>query len=184
LLRDAQTRNRLLMAATVLGLLGYYVLFPALDSFTDGALSSRFADTGLTNRDTIVEADLAIFRDHPFLGVGPGLGNYHREAYLRNTPAHTEYTRMLAEHGVFGIASLVAIAFLIVNTLRQRRTYRESAAMMALFVWSALFLLSYGMRLAAPSFMIGLACCLPAGAAVPYARGARPLRRGVVAPAR
>jgi hypothetical protein len=179
LLRDSQTRYRLILAGTFLAVLGYYVVFPELDRYTDGALSSRFSDTGLTNRDTIAEADLAIWRDHLFLGVGPGVGNDYRTAYVRNTAAHTEYTRMLAEHGMFGLASLVALGLLVVSTLKQRRSSRERAVAVALFAWSFLFMLSYGMRLAAPSLMIGLATILPAGASVPRAR-TNPLRHGVV----
>ena len=180
LLRDAHTRHRVVVAGAILAVLGYYVVFPALDNFTDGALSSRFSDTGVTNRDTIVQADISIWRDHLVMGVGPGMGNYHREAYIRNTPAHTEYSRMLAEHGLFGLASLIALATLVLQTMRQQRPFREGAVMIALFAWSFLFMLSYGMRLAAPSLMFGLACCLPTGAALLQTGRRRPLRQGVI----
>jgi len=180
--RDTRTRFKAIGAGLLLVLLGNYVIFPALDRFTDGALSSRFSDTGLTNRDSIVEADLAIWQDHMLLGVGPGLGNEHREAYVRNTPAHTEYTRMLAEHGLLGLASLIALAGLIVQTIRQPRPLRESAVMVALFAWGLLFMLSYGMRLAAPSFVIGLACMPTSLLPIALPFGPRPLRRGVITP--
>ncbi len=178
--RDARTRFKAIGAGVLLGLLGYYVIFPALDRFTDGALSSRFSDTGLTNRDSIVEADLAIFQDHLLVGVGPGLGNEYRAAYVRNTPAHTEYSRMLAEHGLLGLASLAALAALILQTMRQPRPLRESAVMIALFAWGLLFMLSYGMRVAAPSFVIGLACMPTSLLPTTLPLAQRPLRRGVV----
>jgi O-antigen ligase len=158
LLWDPRARVRMLVVVGVLGIAGYYAIFPAADRFTSGALSSRFADTGLTNRDAIVRADLQIWQEHLWFGVGPGRGNEYREAYIRNTAAHTEYTRMLAEHGLLGLLALVALAALLVDVVRRPRAIRDTASVAALITWSALFMLSYGMRLAAPAFIIGLAC--------------------------
>jgi hypothetical protein len=178
-LSDPRTRIRVAVGVMVLSLLGYYVVFPALDQFTDGALTNRFSDSDLTNRPEILKADLQIWQDHAWLGVGPGQGNYHREAYIRNTPAHTEYTRMLAEHGVLGIASLVAMIVLVTQVLKQRRSPRETAVVAALLMWSFLFMLSYGMRLAAPAFVIGLAC-MPTSTQARLPAEGTPLRKGVV----
>lgn len=177
LLCDARSRIRVLGALALLGLVGYFVVFPAADRFTGGALSSRFSDTTLTNRDEILKADLQIWQEHFWLGVGPGRGNEYREAYIRNTAAHTEYTRMLAEHGVLGLFSLCALVALGLGALRQRRSMAEAAIAAALLTWGALFMLSYGMRLAAPAFAVGLAC-MPGTSRVAPEPSLVPARRG------
>src|SRR5699024_9430871 len=46
------------------------VIFPFLDSLTEGALEDRFEDTGTTNRWEIMQADLDVFFNEPIWGVG------------------------------------------------------------------------------------------------------------------
>lgn len=180
-LSDARSRVKFIFATAVLASLGYYIVFPWIDDFTGGALGTRFADTDITNRGLIIEAEILVWRDHLFFGVGPGQGNLHRGTYFAESSSHTEYTRMLAEHGLLGLASMVMLAVLVLQTIRKPHTLREKAIMASFFTWSFFFMMSSGMRLAAPAFMIGLAC-LPSITAPPQARRLRPLRRGTIRP--
>ena len=62
----------------------------------------------LTGRTELYKIDLLIFSDNIFTGVGPGQANLKRMGYGYGTSAaaHTEYSRMLAEHGFPGLVSL------------------------------------------------------------------------------
>jgi hypothetical protein len=180
-MRDDRYRFKTIAAITFLVLVGVYVLFPAMNSFTDGALSTRFQDVGFTNRDAIASADLEIWRDNLVLGVGPGRANGFRAAYFRYAAAHTEYTRMLAEHGLFGLCSLIALAVMVFQVMRQPGSIREKALTSAMFAWGLMFLAAYGMRLVAPAFVIGLASMHWAERKSSVANREARYRRGVVA---
>ena len=87
-------------------------------SITDGVLSQRYGlgqtsfgekfILDLTGRALIYEIDLNIFFDHILTGVGPGQAKDLRQVYGygKRVAAHTEYSRMLAEHGILGLFSL------------------------------------------------------------------------------
>ena len=57
----------------------------------------------------ILLADLELWARNPILGVGPGMAAWGREEILdARISAHTEFSRLLAEHGLFGAAALGA----------------------------------------------------------------------------
>jgi O-antigen ligase len=152
LMRDSRTRIKLLGIAAVLFLATNYIILPQLDAYTDGALSNRFKDTGVTGRDNIAMAELRAFEENPIFGVGVGQGSI----YSRRVP-HTEFTRLLAEHGSFGLAAIVILFITGWKNLKRVRSYENKAVIAATIGWGILFMLNAGMRLAAPSFAIGLA---------------------------
>lgn len=156
--RHRQARLRLALAAVLLGLISHFCLFPLLDSFTHGALSRRFQDTSPTGRDVLIQADLQLWFDNVVFGVGPGQATDLRaEWYSRRAAGHTEFTRMLAEHGLLGLLSLFSLGMLAVRNLRNARMLFGRAFAAALMGWSLLFMLNSGVRLAAPGFIFGLA---------------------------
>jgi hypothetical protein len=93
----------------------------AIVSITDGAISKRYGLSGgtygerfvldLTGRAQIYKIDIEIFYDYFLTGVGPGQAPKLREiyGYGKRVAAHTEYSRMLAEHGFLGLFSLVIL---------------------------------------------------------------------------
>jgi hypothetical protein len=125
--------------------------------FTGGRISQRFANTALTGRDRIAGEDLQEWREHPVLGAGVGVSSLARSAgTATRTGAHTEYTRLLAEHGILGLAAAV---FLLVVSLRPLATGLSGftkAAVLAGVVWALLSLLASAMRTALPGFLVGL----------------------------
>lgn len=152
-------RNSLKRLVPVVGLAAFFLLmvFPYLDDFTGGALQTRFEDTDTTGRLDIVEADLQIFTNNPILGAGVGEARELREEYFgRAVGAHTEFTRILAEHGLFGIFAILALTIGVISRLRKLQLNLSKALAMGAVVWSSLFMMNAGMRLAAPSFMWGL----------------------------
>jgi hypothetical protein len=67
---------------------------------------------------------------------------------------------MAAEHGILGVAALVLLIVLGVKTFLQTRTLMARAFVVAMLIWMALFLAINAMRIAAPAFLLGLACSI------------------------
>jgi O-antigen ligase len=129
-----------------------------LDRFTQGALAARYKNTQLTNRDHLAAADLEIWLENPVLGVGTGQAAFHRGQILdvEMVASHTEFARLLAEHGIFGIAAGLLLFFMAWSNLRRARSVAAKATVAAALAWAFLFMAGSGMRLVAPSFMFGL----------------------------
>jgi len=152
--RDRQARLKVVFVGVVTVLLAAFVVLPSLESITGGKLSARFENTSTTGRSQIVESDLDLWAEHPIFGVGVGM-SFYRESGWKD--AHTEFTRLLAEHGSFGFLALVLLLVGGWQKLRAAETPKGRAIMAALVAWSLLFMLDKAMRLVAPSFTFGLA---------------------------
>jgi O-antigen ligase len=163
---DKRLRPKLILLFGVVLALAVVVVVPMLDKFTQGALAARYKNTQLTNRDHLAAADLEIWLENPVLGVGTGQAAFHRGQILdvQMVASHTEFARLLAEHGVFGIAAGLLLFFMAWTNLRRARSVPVKATVAAALAWSFLFMAGSGMRLVAPSFMFGLsfATFLPA----------------------
>jgi O-antigen ligase len=157
LIRVPRTRLKVFGGVLFLVLLTNFVLLPSLDSFTDGAFSRRFANTKLTGRDRLVQADINAWSENPIFGVGPGQAKSYRGDYRADTSAHTEFSRMLAEHGTFGLAALIALLAMALQHFRRARPGHGTAYAAALMIWSFFYMLTAAMRLVAPAFTFGLA---------------------------
>jgi O-antigen ligase len=157
LLRDRRSRTTFVGGALLLLFLWFYLVFPALENFTGGAITARMTDTNLTGRDKIVQADLLAFRDRPFTGVGIGQSPAYHAILFRHSAAHTEFTRWLAEHGLFGLVALLLFSSAVVRRLLAEGSPFAKALMLSLTFWALLFMSHAAMRLAAPSFTFGLA---------------------------
>jgi hypothetical protein len=160
LVRDARTRVTLVVVAILLVSIGKYVVVPRLDDFTSGKLAERYTNLDPSNRGKMASFDLQIFADHPVLGVGPGVASGLRTELGHGGAAHTEYTRLLAEHGALGGLAIVVLLALVIRTFLTARTLQARALVIAMYVWVLLFLLVNAMRLAAPSLIFGLACAV------------------------
>lgn len=134
------------------------IIFPFLNNFTGGALQERFEDQEATGRLEIVEADADIFAENPFLGVGVGNAYEARGKFLypHKAVSHTEFSRLIAEHGIFGIFSIGALIFMVIFNFRRQTSDFGKAFIAGFVMWSALFMLNAGMRLAAPSIILGI----------------------------
>jgi len=137
-------------------LVGLLVIFPVLNQFTGGSLLERFEDTATTSRAEIAESDIAIFAENPVLGVGVGTSTTYRKKFFdREVANHTEFSRLLAEHGIFGLFALVTLVGMSIWNFVGQRSVLGRAAISGALIWASLFMLNAGMRLAAPSFIWG-----------------------------
>jgi len=114
-------RARVAVAVAVATLL-VIAAFPAINSFTGGSLGARFANTANSNRDEIANADLELFTSSPIFGVGVGVAKYERAstdaAFTVQSRAHTEYSRLLAEHGVLGLLAALLLVSMAIQGFR------------------------------------------------------------------
>lgn len=156
LIRDFNTRVRLILVVSIVFVITNYIVLPNLDTFTGGALSTRFQDTDPSGRDEIILADLEIWYENPIFGVGPGRGMRYRFEYVGWVAAHTEYSRLLAEHGIFGAAAFLLLLVMSVQAVRRARTVTGKALAASAIGWSLLFMMIDAMRLVAPAFAFGL----------------------------
>jgi hypothetical protein len=173
LVRAPHVRLRIVTLAGLVTLLGYFVIFPRMDEFTGGALSQRFGDTGVTGRDRIALADLEIWRENFLFGVGPGRSTELHALGSHSAAAHTEPTRLIAEHGLFGSFALLFLLLMGMRSLMRAEPGLGRAVVVSLLGWCAVFLASTAMRLVAPAFVFGLACARIEGGAAGDEKEAR-----------
>jgi hypothetical protein len=187
LVRDKKQRTRLLVGGAVLSLVFFVLVLPRIERMTRGAVSERYGSLETTGRTELIEADIDTFFHNPVLGVGPGMGAKNRLKYFRVGTAHTEWTRMIAEHGTLGVLSAVCLFAMIWQSLRRAPTPQEKAIAAAFAMYGFLHLSVDATRLVAPSFAFGLAtvtilkprrrAAVPAAPVIPRAAGQPPQPR-------
>ena len=151
LMKDRRSRVKVILISAILIGVANYIVLPRLDNLTGGALSTRLRTTDPTGRDRIAFEELEIWKENPVLGVGPG-----QARALTRAAAHTEFTRLVAEHGSLGFIALLLVITMGLRNLKGARTAKNKALVVAMMGWSFLFMVNAGMRLAAPSFAFGL----------------------------
>lgn len=158
LMRTPKARGRLVVLFAVFSILLVAVVYPALEEFTAGGLSQRFTDLDTTGRFEAAEADMAAFLENPFLGVGVGQADVYRYEYLGlYLAAHTEYTRLLGEHGLFGIFALAILFWMLLKRYLANEPGIGRALSAGLAVWALSTMFHAATRLAIIPLAISLA---------------------------
>jgi O-antigen ligase len=149
-------RFRTLLVIT--GGLAFYILaLPQLDQLTSGMFTYRFSDLNTTGRDRILEAELEVFAANPLWGVGPGNGAAAREAALGlSVAAHTEYSRLLSEHGLLGAGYVILMASAAWTNVRRQDTPIGRDLVLVMGLWTAVYFTHSAFRLVAPAYALGL----------------------------
>ena len=115
LLKNNPSRSRTIFVIALGIIIVAYFAFPYLNNFTGGMLEQRMTDLNPTGRDTLIAQDLQTFRDNVLFGVGPGQSSmYHYLSYF-NVASHTEYSRLIAEHGMLGVISLIILLGILIK---------------------------------------------------------------------
>ena len=177
-MRDRKSR-RSYMAVTLLSALAFiFLILPRLDQWTSGALNARLQDTEPTGRIEIIESDLEVFKENPLFGIGIGQSIIQHARYFRVANAHTEYSRMLAEHGMLGLFSLLILMVALAFRFFHKDPPLTKAFMVACITWGLLFMAHSATRLVAPSLLIGISFAnfdlsIPIGEAVEEQKSSR-----------
>lgn len=155
LLRPEKSTKQLFLLLLIIIFIAIFVI-PRIEIFTAGALSDRYSELSTTGRTEILEADLDLFTRNPITGVGPGISPYLR-LYGQGAAAHTEYSRLLAEHGVLGLGALLILFFLFIRSWWKAPGALSKAWVLALGSWALIAMANIAMRNASIGFMFGWA---------------------------
>jgi O-antigen ligase len=153
----SKTRGRTAVMVVLL-VIGGVIVLNNLDEYTGGTLNSRFSSLDSTGRSDIADSDYALWRANPVAGVGPGRAPSSRpEPQLFGRLTHTEFTRLLAEHGALGLLALGALITMTVACGTARNTSWGRAVSLAFAAWALAGMVHADMRTAASGFIFGLA---------------------------
>jgi len=166
LVRKISLKNLLLFISGVVLVffIGNYVTRGALllryQGETAGTLSGdkeKTLNTITTGRFDIMMSDLEMWADYPIWGVGAGVSAAYRVNYgVHAIVAHTEYSRVLAEQGMFGLLILLILNIYIPILIVSRRNKVEAAFLMCLFVLAVLTSFHAGMRTFTTPLLAGM----------------------------
>ena len=108
-----------------------------------------------TGRLEIAITELKAFEQNPILGIGVGMAKFFRKKTEGiEIATHNEITRLVSEHGVFGILSvLLLIGIPAIHFLTDNR----NIFIVPLALFWLLTISHSSMRIAAPGFIYGLA---------------------------
>lgn len=144
-LSNTRVLSRFSIKQLAFGLLTLILLFQVIwgivVDLTGGMASNRFtgkdsagnqSDSLSTDRTDFVAQEMTIFYENSLFGVGPGqVATVRTEMFGNDATSHTEYTRLLSEHGLFGIVALIVLLFYPFFHYRKTRGFSR--------VWFVLF---------------------------------------------
>ncbi|RVT75902.1 O-antigen ligase domain-containing protein [Flavobacterium sufflavum] len=130
---------------------------------TSGLITKRYANQDATGREkkdrlggreVIMGTELTLFKENPVLGVGIGMGKSYREQMLgQEVASHNEITRLLSEHGMFGL--FILLILLITPVILFLNNY-QNIYFFSFYVFWLLTINHAAMRIAAPAFVYAL----------------------------
>ncbi len=154
--RPTHGQGYLLVVVIALTLAGTWVV-PRLNAWTGGALAARYTEFDLSIRGQLASEDLELFRENPVFGVGVGMAAVSRsDPRLIGIEPHTEFTRLLAEHGIFGVAALLVLALVTAGRYLEVSDVTSRAWIAASVGWCTVNMTTAAMRLAVVPLMLGL----------------------------
>lgn len=130
---------------------------------TGGLIAKRYANQDargrakkdrLGGREVIIDSELKLFMNNPIMGVGAGMGKeIRKESFGADIASHNEISRMLSEHGLFGVFGLL-ILFLTPFALYINN--KQHLYFLSFYVFWLLTINHAAMRIAAPAFVYAL----------------------------
>jgi flagellar biogenesis protein FliO len=118
--------------------------------------AGRAKESQMSGREDIMETDLKFFYENPVFGVGPGIGGMMRgEEGLQGVQAHSEPTRLLAEHGSLGLIILLLLIFVPIVKYFRFRQYHHVYFFPFLIFWG-LTINHAATRIVAPGVLYAL----------------------------
>jgi hypothetical protein len=173
-LRSARLRWAVLVSVTTTVIVFSTLLVPWLNEFSRGALEARFTSFDVTSRDVIARGDIQLWMENPILGVGVGQSPGLRSVE-RGQLAHTEFTRLLAEHGLLGALGIVCLILIIVGSYRMAPGLTTKAWVAMAATWAILTMGHAATRLAAIPFVFALGALRWPSTSIAPRAGARDL---------
>lgn len=102
-----------------------------------------------------ITSDIKNFSENPIVGIGVGKGKEIRKAtYSLNVSTHSEITRLLSEHGIFGLFALLILIFV---PLQLYFNDLKNVYLLSFFIFWLFTINHSATRIIAPLFMYSLA---------------------------
>lgn len=130
---------------------------------TGGLIGNRYANEDAlgrekedvtTGRVDLLAVEIDAFKENPFFGIGIGQGKFQfREEMGITSASHNEISRMLSEHGMFGI---IALLVLLVAPMVTKLNGRKNLYFYPFLIFWFLTIVTTSMRIAAPAFIYAL----------------------------
>lgn len=159
---NAKAKNLILVLSVSAILIGSGVWAYSVTQ-TGGMIENRYANKDargkekedrLGGREEIAGTELTMFMENPVWGIGVGKNKEYREQMTGIVAAsHNEITRLLAEHGAFGIGAFIILLF---TPLILYFNNREHIFLLPFFIFWLLTINHAAMRIAAPAFIYAL----------------------------
>lgn len=134
---------------------------------TSGLINKRYANQDATGRikkdrlggrEEIMDSEFKLFIDNPITGVGAGMGKQVRkESFGMEIASHNEITRMLSEHGLFGVFGLL---ILFITPFILYINNKQHLYFLSFYFFWLLTINHAAMRTAAPAFVYALSLLL------------------------
>lgn len=154
-----------------LGIIVLSVVFTITDDITDGKLLQRYqgetegtlagskeksADVLTSGRVSIFNEDIELWLENPLFGVGCGASRYVRFED-RVVAAHIELSRLMAEHGLFGLLYFVILVFHFFRIRKVNKLTNYKALVSSLYILAILTTFHAAMRTYVTPMLILLA---------------------------
>tara|TARA_R110002073_G_scaffold128999_1_gene274989 strand:+ start:40802 stop:42121 length:1320 start_codon:yes stop_codon:yes gene_type:complete len=133
---------------------------------TGGMLDNRYTGknaSGIKKKDVtsgrldIIEEQLQSFYESPIVGIGVGNGKFKRQLGAKKVTAasHNEISRLIEEHGLIGVFSLLLLISVPISIFWNSNLYQKAYLVAFICFWF-LTIGHSAMRIAFPSFIYGL----------------------------
>jgi O-antigen ligase len=151
-----------------------FLAFLAVNSYTNGSLLNRYAgETKATlsgdkektissisnSRFDIMMSDLEMWSDNFIFGVGPGQSIPLRVHYgfSKKIAPHFEFSRLLSEHGIFGLIIILILLNHSFNLIRKKNIYPNIHLYLIFsLIFAILYISHSATRLLIPSLLLGI----------------------------
>ena len=157
------TIKRKLRPATFFGI-GLFFIFSSyfiINIFSDGNINYRYLgetettlsgekiktlNTITTGRYEIMGGDLELWKENFIFGTGVGSSKMIRNNGVYKSASHNEFTRLLAEHGIFGFLFILALLIFLFRLVFIKKRTVGNAIVVTLFMIGVGTMMHSGMR--------------------------------------
>jgi len=130
-------------------LMGIFLSYMVIENRSEGNITLRYLgetygtisgdkiktiDSFTTGRYSIVMSDLKLWFDNFIFGTGAGASKYIRVGKLYGISPHTEITRLLAEHGIFGFIFIIILLRISLKSMTRNKNSIYFSILIALFL--------------------------------------------------
>jgi len=172
--RKYRIRNRIpdIRKYLIPGFILITVTFIAVNEITGGTLALRYAGETVgtmkgtkdkdfnvitTSRYKIFNGDLKLWAENPIFGVGVAASKHLREN-TEDITAHIEASRLLAEHGSFGLAYIILLILVGLNILRKNKNIILRSILFIFFSIGVYTTFHSALRTFVTPLLVGVGC--------------------------